>query len=114
MVFFDDILIYDRMWEEHLKHVDEILTIMEEKFLFSKDEKCKFGFREILYLGNVNGVEGVKVHEEKIHTILYWPTPRSLIDMRGFFGIHNYYSCFVKGFSQLAAPLTDLTKKGVF
>jgi hypothetical protein len=30
LVFFDDLLIYNRMWEEHLKHVDEILTIMEE------------------------------------------------------------------------------------
>jgi hypothetical protein len=29
LVFFDNLMIYNRMWEEHMKHVDEILTIME-------------------------------------------------------------------------------------
>jgi hypothetical protein len=49
--------------------VDEILTIMEEQSLFSKEEKCEFGFKKILYLGNVIGVEGVKVHQENIEMI---------------------------------------------
>jgi hypothetical protein len=80
-VFFDDLLIYNRMWEEHLKHVDEILTIMEEQSLFSKEEKCEFGLTKILYLGHMIGVEGVKVHQEKIQTILDWPTPISLMDL---------------------------------
>jgi hypothetical protein len=48
---------------------------------FSKEEKCEFGLTEILYLGHVIGVEGVKVHQEKIITILDWPTPRTLIDL---------------------------------
>jgi hypothetical protein len=78
-VFFDDLLIYRRMWEEHLKHVDHILTIMDEQSLFSKEAKCEFGLKYILYLGNLVGVEGVKVHQEKIHTILYCPTSISLI-----------------------------------
>jgi hypothetical protein len=68
----------------------------------------------VLYLGHVVGVEGVKVHQEKIQTILDWPTPRSLTELWGFFEICNYYRRFVKGFSQVGAPLTNLTKKGVF
>jgi hypothetical protein len=44
LVFFDDILIYNKTWEEHLKHVDKILTIMEEWMLFSKEENYEFGF----------------------------------------------------------------------
>jgi hypothetical protein len=30
LVFFDDLLIYNMTWEDHLRHVDEILGIMEE------------------------------------------------------------------------------------
>jgi hypothetical protein len=30
LVFFDDLLIYSKTWEEHLRHVDQILSIMEE------------------------------------------------------------------------------------
>jgi hypothetical protein len=40
--------------------------------------------------------------------------PKSLTKLKGFFGLCSYYRQFVKGFSQLGAPLTDLTKKGVF
>jgi hypothetical protein len=81
LVFFDNLLIYNRTWKEHLWHVDEILTIMEEQSLFSKEEKCEFGLIEILYLGHVIGVEGVKVHQEKIQMILDWPTPRSITEL---------------------------------
>ena len=66
LVFFDDLLIYNRTWEEHSKHVDEIITIMEEHPLFSKEEKCEFGLKELLYIGNVIGVKGVKVHQDNI------------------------------------------------
>jgi stage III sporulation protein SpoIIIAA len=81
LVFLDDLVIYNRTWEDHLRHVDEILNIMGEKSLFSMEEKCKFGLTVILYPGNVIGVKGVKVHQEKIKTILDWPTPKSLIEL---------------------------------
>jgi hypothetical protein len=53
LVFFDDLKIYNRNWEGHLRHVDEILSIMEEQSLFSKEAKCKLGMIDILYLGHV-------------------------------------------------------------
>jgi hypothetical protein len=87
LAFFDDLLIYNKIGEEHLRHVDEILNIMEEQSLFAKEAKCEFGLTEILYLGHVISVEGVKVYQEKIQTILNWPTPRSLTELQGFFGI---------------------------
>ena len=36
LVFFDDLLICSRTWEEHLKHLNEVLSIMEEQSLFAK------------------------------------------------------------------------------
>jgi hypothetical protein len=70
LMFFDDLLIYNRTWEEHLKHVDEILTIMEEQLLFTKEAKCEFGLIEILYPRHAIGVEGVKAHQKNIQIIL--------------------------------------------
>jgi hypothetical protein len=114
LVFFDDLLIYSKTWEEHLRHVDQILPIMEEQSLYAKESKCEFGMTEVLYLGHIIGAKGVQVHQEKITTIMEWPTPKTLTELRGFLGICTYYRKFVKGFSQLCAPLTDLTKKGAF
>ena len=68
----------------------------------------------MLYLGHIIGLDRVRVHEEKIRAIRVWPEPRNVTELRGFIGICTYYRKFVRGFSQLAAPLTDLTKKGAF
>jgi hypothetical protein len=61
LMFFDDIPIYHKTWEEHLK-VNKILTITAEQLLFSKEEKCEFGLIEILYPRHVIGIDGVNVH----------------------------------------------------
>jgi hypothetical protein len=87
---------------------------MEDQSLYAKESKCEFGMTEVLYLGHIIGVKGVQVHQEKIQAILDWPTPKTLTELRGFLGICSYYRRFIKGFSQLCAPLTNLTKKGAF
>ena len=90
------------------------VTYLEEQQFYAKLSKCEFGLTEMLYLGHIIGVDGVRVHEEKIRAIRDWPKSRNVTKLRGFVGICTYYRKFVKSFSQLAAPLTDLTKKGAF
>jgi hypothetical protein len=114
LVFFDDLLIYSKTWEEHLRHVDQILSIMEEKSLYAKESKCEFGMIEVLYLRHIIEEKGVQVHQEKIIAIREWPTLKTLTELRGFLGLCTYYSKFVKGLSQLCTPLNDLTKKESF
>ena len=53
LVFFDDLLIYSKTWDEHLQHVESISSIMEEQSLYSKEYKCEFGITELLYLGHI-------------------------------------------------------------
>ena len=76
LVFFDDILIYNKTWEEHLKHLDEVLSILEEHSLYAKMSKCEFGMKEILYLGHIISEKGVHVDMEKIQAIRDWPAPK--------------------------------------
>jgi hypothetical protein len=54
------------------------------------------------------------VHQEKIQDILDFPRPMTLTELKGFLGICCYRKRFFKGFTQIFAPLTDLTKKGAF
>jgi hypothetical protein len=114
LVFFDDILIYSRSWKEHMRHLDEVLSIMEAHSLYAKESKCKFGMTELLYLGQIISAQGVQVHQERIRAILDWRTPKNVIELRSFFRLGSYYSQFVRGFSQLGALLTELTKHGAF
>ena len=70
--------------------------------------------QEMLYLVHIISTDGVQVHMEKIRSILDWPTPKNVTELKGFLGFCTYYRRYVKGFSQFTAPLTDLAKKGAF
>jgi hypothetical protein len=91
LVFFDDILIYSRSWQEHMRHLDEVLSIMEAQSLYAKESKCEFGMTELLYLGHIISAQGVQVHQEKIRSILDWRMPKNMIESRSFFGLCIYY-----------------------
>jgi hypothetical protein len=114
LVFFDDIFIYSRTWDEHLTQLEEFLVIMQAQSLYGKKSKCEFGMRELLYLGHIISEHGVQVHHEKIKAILDWPTPKNLTELKGLFGLCSYYRRIVRGFSQLGALLINPTKNGAF
>ena len=76
--------------------------------------KCEFDIQEMLYLGHVIGANGFQVHLEKNWAISNWPNPINVTELKRFLGLCTYYRRYVSGFSQMTAPLTDLTKKGAF
>jgi hypothetical protein len=69
LIFFDDILIYNRTWDIHLLHVDKVLHLLQENQLFVKKTKCLFGSNEVEYLGHIISQEGVKLDPKKIHAM---------------------------------------------
>ena len=91
LVFLDDILVYNKTWQEHMRHLDEVLSIMKAHSLYSKESKCEFSMTEIIYLGHIISAQGVQVHQEKIRAILDWPTPRNVTELRSFFRLCSYY-----------------------
>lgn len=88
------------------------MHILKEQQFYAKLSKCEFGLTKVLYLEHIIGVDRVRVHKEKIRAISEWPELRNMTKLRGFIGIFTYYRKFIKSFSQLAASLTDLTRKG--
>jgi hypothetical protein len=53
------------------------------------------------------------VDEAKIEAIKSWLIPATLTQLQSFLDLVRFYRRFVRDFSTIAAPLNDLTKKGV-
>ena len=51
------------------------------------------------------------MEESKVKAIQEWPAPRNITELRAFLGLAGYYRKFVKGFSRIAAPMTELLHK---
>ena len=113
IVFLDDILIYSKTLEEHERHVRTALEVLKREQLYAKESKCELFKTEVEFLGHIVGRDGVRMMEDKVRAVQDWPTPSSIRHVRSFLGAAGYYRRFIKGFSSIAAPLTELTKDGV-
>lgn len=114
LVFFDDILIYSKNMHDHQSHLSQVLSVLLEHCFVANQNKCKFGCKQIDYLGHIISGEGVAVDPTKVRCILDWPEPRNVKGVRGFLGLTGYYRKFVKDYGKLVKPLTELTKKDNF
>lgn len=113
VVYFDDILIYSNNLDDHVEHVKSVLDVLRKEKLFANLKKCTFCTDRLVFLGFVISAQGIQVDEEKIKAIREWPTPTSIGNVRSFHGLASFYRRFVKDFSTLAAPLTEVIKKNV-
>jgi hypothetical protein len=112
LVFLDDILIYSRTLEEHERHVRQVLEVLRREKLFGKLSKCELMRTSVEFLGHIVGRDGVRMMESKVRAIVEWPAPRNVSHVRAFLGTAGYYRKFIRDFSAIATPLSDLTKDG--
>ena len=109
--YLDDILIASRNEEEHLAHIREVLSRLQDYGLTLNVDKCKFGVKELAFLGHWVSSEGIQPLREKVQAIVDFPEPTSLKKLRRFLGMVNHYRRFLKSCATLLAPLEALQAK---
>ena len=111
VVFIDDILVYSNSFEEHEEHWRQTLQTLRDHQLYAKLGKCEFWLKRVTFLGHVISSECVFIDPQKVKAVLKWERPTSVTEIRSFLRLTGYYRRFIEGFSLIATPLTQLTRK---
>ena len=109
LVYLDDIIIYGKDFQSCLTNLSHVLERFAAVGATFKVSKCKFFLQELTYLGGTVTSEGVKCAGSAQQAVLDYTRPCNITQLRRFLGLINYYSRFIRGVSQLVAPLTRLT-----
>ncbi|GLC44517.1 hypothetical protein PLESTB_000064800 [Pleodorina starrii] len=113
MAFVDDILVFSATAEEHVQHCEAVFRCLMECGLRLHPEKTIIAAEEVEFLGHMCSAMGVRPMDAKCAAIMALQPPTNLTELQALLGLCNYYRCYVPHFSEIAAPLNQLTRKGI-
>jgi hypothetical protein len=112
-VFVDDLNVHSETWDDHIQHLDAVLCRLREVNLKLNPSKCCFVAKSITFLGHIMSRDGIQPDPGKVGAVLHFPTPKNVAGVRSFLGLTDYYRKYIKGYSNLAGPLFELTRKDI-
>jgi len=105
LVWADDIIIFSKSMEEHIKHVDDILRRLDENGFCISRSKIELGRMEVKWLGYVISAAGIKPDPEKVNQLMAMRRPSDLKELRSAMGMWTYFTSFLPGYFIYAASL---------
>jgi hypothetical protein len=113
VVVMDDILIYSKNPEDHVKHLHVVLQKLRDHHLYAKFSKCEFWLDIVKFLGHTISSDDISIDPSKVQEVMDWKPPTSVHQIRSFLGLAGYYRRFIPDFSKIAKPIHECLKKGV-
>ena len=109
LIYLDDVIIFSQTEEEHLEQMRVVFDRFWEHGLKLKPSKCEVFKTEINYLAHHVSKRGVLSSKKNLEAIAQCPPPDTYTKVKSFVGLVGHYRGFIKGFTNIAAPLYDLT-----
>jgi len=108
--FIDDTIVFSKSWSCHIVHLGEVLKSYQEAGLTLKLSKCVFAKQKINFLGHEISKGSRSPNFDKVLAISGIPEPSTKKMLRIFLGMAGFFKNFVYNYSEIAVPLTNLTK----
>jgi hypothetical protein len=112
-VFMDDFSVYGKTFVDCLANLDKVLERCAEVDLLLNWEKCHFMVKQGIVLGHVISEREIEVDKARVKTVEQLPPPTDVKSLRSFLGHAGFYRRFIKDFSKITKPLTNLLQKDV-
>jgi len=110
-VYVDDNLVYSSSASEHAKRLENVLHRFDRAYLQLHPGKCVFAQPQVQYLGFVLSNDGISLSPEKVKAVKEYPAPKCVKEVRAFLGLASFYRRLIPNFSEIARPMTELTRK---
>ncbi|KAF9758242.1 Transposon Tf2-6 polyprotein, partial [Nosema granulosis] len=107
-VFVDDILIFSKSYEEHKRHVIEVISHLHKEGISVNFDKSSFLKTEVNYLGKIIDKDGIRADLDSLIGISKFKTPKNKKDLTRLLGKLNWFRNHVPG---LSSHLIDITAK---
>ena len=111
LIYLEDVIVFSHTTKQHLRCVDEILTLLQRAGITLKLTKFSFFRPRADYLGHLITPGGLSVATENTKSFAHAQPPRNTAQSRSFFGAANVCLHFVMGYSGIARPLNAMLRK---
>lgn len=113
ITYVDDILIWSKDFNSHLRHLRIIFDKLNEAGVTVNRAKSGFTRSSVKFFGHLITAEGIRINPEKVQANQDFPEPKCKKDLQAFLGLVNFYSKFTCKFSEFTQPLSQLLRKNV-
>lgn len=108
-IYLDDAIVFSGdSFSEHMDRLRLVFQRLKDCGIKLSPKKCSLFKKRVKYVGHVASASGIEPDDEKVLKVKEWPTPTKPEEVRKFLGFVGYYRKFIRDFSKIARPLTNL------
>ena len=108
LVYLDDVIVYSKTEEDHLRWLQAVFEWFHEHGLKLKPSKCHFLCKQITFLGHEVSADGMKPGNLNLKGIAEMAPPANYTEVRHFLGMTGFFQRFIKNYARIAKPLNDI------
>ena len=108
LVYIDDIVVYSPTFDDHLRHLEQVLESLTRANITLSPPKCHIGYQSLILLGQRVSRLGVSTHKEKIDAVDSMKPPTKVKELQMFLGFVNYFANYIPFFTWITKPLYRL------
>ena len=89
--YLNDILIYSKTQQEHVKHVENVFEKLQAAGLQIDIKKSEFFITEITFLGLLIFIDRLRINPQKIKVLINWNVSQCLKEIQSFIDFYNFF-----------------------